>query len=205
MADALAKALAAAGERPPRSLVGSHRTDYLPAGDLRLAGVGAYPWKTASGYEGLTVLFWDMDGSHFRTWGVGRPSSGAAHFSPLIAYRGEAVWPGGGAPEQLSRTSFTLRQARANAQGRLSGSAQTTVADAVPTDPANLDFAGRIFTNWRQLSAYALGTYPLGLTEPNVLDRVVVLRPRSGASGFSTNCSRVSAGRSPTTRAGRCG
>ncbi len=181
---ALAKALTAAGERPPRSLVGSHRTEYLPAGDLRLAGVGAYPWKSASGYEGLTVLFWDTAGRRFRTWSVGRPSSGAAHFSPLIAYRGEAVWNGGGAPEQLSRSCFTLRQARANAQGRLSASAQTTVADAAPTDPPTLDFAGRTFANWRQLSSYALGTYPLGLTEPNVLDRVVVLRPAAWGERF---------------------
>ena len=53
---ALAGVLAAAGPQPPVALAGQHRTQYDPVGDLRLAGVGAYPWRTASGFEGLTVL-----------------------------------------------------------------------------------------------------------------------------------------------------
>ncbi len=180
---ALAKALTAAGERPPKSLVGSHRTDYLPAGDLRWPA-SALSVEDRVGLRRADRPLLGHGRETFPNVGVGRPASGAARFSPLLAYRGEAVWNGGGAPEQLSRTCFTLRQARANAQGRLSASAQTTVADAAPTDPTTLDFAGRTFANWRQLSSYALGTYPLGLTEPNVLDRVVVLRPAAWGERF---------------------
>ncbi len=45
---------------PPRAdLIGWHRTQYEEVGHLELHGVAAYPWRTSSGYEGLTVLFWE--------------------------------------------------------------------------------------------------------------------------------------------------
>jgi hypothetical protein len=174
---ALARALAAAGPSPPRALAGYHRTEYDPAGDLSLAGVGAYPWQTASGYEGLTVLFWDQVARRFLTWTNSRPTGSPGRFSLANVYRGEAVWTGGGAVERLSRSSFTLGQARTNAQGRLSGSQQTTVAGGAPCDPVQIDFGDRLFTNWEALLRYALATYPLGLTERSPNDRIVVLQP----------------------------
>ncbi len=181
---ALATALAAAGPQPPVALAGRHRTQYDPVGDLRLAGLGAHPWRTASGYEGLTVLLWDRDGKRFLTWTASRPVGGPDRFSAAKAYRGEAPWAGGGAPERFSRSAFTLRQAQVNPLGRLSGSQKTSVADLAPVDPAGLDFAGRGFDDWRALHAYALTQYPIGLTEKDPLDRIVVLRPSQWADRF---------------------
>ena len=181
---ALAAALAAAGAQPPVALAGRHRTQYDPAGDLRLAGLGAHPWRTASGYEGLTVLLWDRDGKRFLTWTASRPVGGADRFSAAKAYRGEAPWAGGGAPERFGRSEFTLRQAQVNPLGRLSGSQKASVADLAPVDPAGLDFAGRAFDDWRALHAYALAQYPIGLAEKNPLDRIVVLRPAGWADRF---------------------
>ncbi len=173
----LAKALLQAGPTPPRGLVGFHRTEYDPAGDLPLAGVGAYPWQTASGYEGVTVLFWDRAGKRFLTWSASRPVASPGRFSMETAYRVESVWAGGGSPERLSRSRFTLRQAKTNALGRLSGSQQSSVVEPTPTNPDDLDFGDRLFTDWQALADYALTTYPLGLAERNPLDRVVILRP----------------------------
>jgi hypothetical protein len=177
LAHALARALAAAGPQAPVALVGQHRTQYDPAGDLALAGVGAHPWQTASGYEGLTVLLWDQVGQRFLSWTVSRPAGAPGSFSPEQAYSSTPAWPGSGAPEQFSRSRFTLRQARVNAQGRLSGSESSSATGLTPTDPAELDFAGRLFTAWRALGEYALAQYPIGLVEKNPLDRLVVLRP----------------------------
>jgi hypothetical protein len=177
LADALARALAAAGPQPPVALVGQHRTQYDPAGDLPLAGVGAYPWQTASGYEGLTVLLWDQAGRRFLTWTTSRPLGTPGSFSLEQSYRSGAAWSGSGPPERFGRSRFTLRQARLNPQGRLSGTESSAAVGLTPTDPGELDFAGRLFTSWQALRDYARAQYPIGLTEKNPLDRLVVLRP----------------------------
>ena len=40
-------------------LAGVGRESYIEVGSLDLIGVAAWPWRTPSGYEGLTLLFWD--------------------------------------------------------------------------------------------------------------------------------------------------
>jgi hypothetical protein len=174
---ALARALTAVGPQAPIALAGQHRTLYEPVGDLQLAGVGAYPWQTASGFKGLTVLLWDLSGKRFVTWTASRPTGAPGYFDLEHAYRSESVWSGGGAPESFSRSQFTLRQARANAVGRLSASASTSITGLHPADPSRIDFAGRLFTNWRTLLGHALTLYPIGLKEKNPLDQLVVVQP----------------------------
>lgn len=182
---ALARALAAAGTAAPAALAGRHRTQYDPAGDLDLAGIGAFPWQTASGYEGVTVLFWDVSGQRFLTWTASRPRGVPGRFDPVHAYRHETAWDGGGSPARLCRSRFTLHQARVNPIGRLSGAHGASVSTHVPIDPAALDFGGRLFTTWQALRGHALTTYPIGLTEKAPLDRVVVLQPaRWGERAF---------------------
>ncbi|MES2571230.1 MAG: SWIM zinc finger family protein, partial [Verrucomicrobiota bacterium] len=56
---ATAYALAHAGSH----LAGVGRESYLEVGSLDLAGVAAWPWRTLSGYEGLTLLLWDTANS----------------------------------------------------------------------------------------------------------------------------------------------
>lgn len=174
---ALARALAAAGPTPTAALAGRHRTQYDPAGDLDLAGVGAFPWQTASGFEGVTVLFWDVKDRRFLTWTASRPSDGPGRFDPTHAYRHEAAWDGGGSPSRLSRSRLTLCQARVNPIGRLSSAQGARVSNLASTDPAQLDFGGRLFTSWQALRGHALTTYPIGLIEKAPLDRIVVLQP----------------------------
>src|SRR5262249_11907142 len=54
-AHALAKALA----KPTPALVGRHRSRYERVTDIELIGAGAQAWRAASGYQGLTLYFWD--------------------------------------------------------------------------------------------------------------------------------------------------
>ncbi len=170
---ALTRALAAAGPQPPVALCGRHRTQYDPAGDLDLAGVGAYPWRTASGFEGVTVLFWEPAGRRFLTWTASRP---VGQISLARAYAGDSVWAGAGPPEHFSRARLKLRQARLNPAGRLSASQSTAAEAAEATDPASLDFGGRAFADWTALFEYARSVYPIGLRERDPSDRLVVLR-----------------------------
>lgn len=175
-ADALARALLAAGEPAPLRLAGRPRTEYDAVPDLVLAGVGAFPWESASGFEGVTALFWDMGSKRFLTWTASRPATTPGRFSSDGAYRSEVLWRCGPA-EQLCRSLVSLRGARLNPAGRLSA-AKESIAEAIePTDPARIDFGGRAFTDWAALGGYAAGTFPLGLAEEQPLDRIVVLKP----------------------------
>jgi len=72
-AHALCTALQNGGENPRSDLVGLHRTRYDEVGHLDLIGVAAWPWRTASGYEGLTVLFWDPSAKRWNSWTESRP------------------------------------------------------------------------------------------------------------------------------------
>lgn len=175
-ADALARALLAAGEPPPPRLAGRPRTEYDPAPDLTLAGVGAYPWESASGFEGVTALFWDLAGRRFLTWTATRPAATPGRFSSDAAYRTEPLWRCG-PPERLCRSLLVLRGGRVNPAGRLSAGKECVAEALDPTDPARIDFAGRAFDDWRALAAHAAAAEPLGLAEPHPPDRVVVLRP----------------------------
>jgi hypothetical protein len=175
-ADALARALEAAGENPPASLVGRPRTEYDLAGDLTLAGVGAYPWQTASGFEGVTALFRDLANGRFLTWTASRPVGTPGRFTADGAYRAETVWNCGPA-EHLCRSLVRLRSARVNPAGRLSAGKESTAESLEPTDPAKVDFGRQGFDDWAALAAYAADTAPVGLAEVRPTERVVVLKP----------------------------
>lgn len=172
----LARVLAKAGLQPAADLVGYQRTQYDPVGNLELIGLGAYPWQSASGYEGLTVLFWDTADKFFRTWTTSRPTAHPGQFSMAQTYRHDIIWPGG-AIQRLCRSRCTLQHARGNVLGRLSGSQSAIVTVHTPTDPSQLDFSGHLFTRWGLLLDYARSATPLGLREKNPLDWIVVLQP----------------------------
>lgn len=175
-ADALARALLAAGDPPPVRLAGQPRTEYALAGDLTLVGVGAFPWQTASGYEGVTALFWDLEGKRFLTWGASRPVTTPGQFTADGSYRTETIWSCAPA-EVLCRSLVHLRAARVNPTGRLSGGKESTAEVLSQADPDRIDFGGRVFEDWAALANYAANTYPLGLAEFRPLERVVVLKP----------------------------
>lgn len=177
-ADALARALLAAGDAPPVALVGRPRTEYELAGDLTLAGVGAYPWQTASGFEGVTALFWDLGNRRFLTWTASRPVTTPGQFTADGAYRTETLW-GCGPAEHLCRSLVHLRSARVNPAGRLSAGKESTAEWLEPVDPAKVDFGPQAFDDWAALAAHAADTTPIGLAEPRPTDRVVVLKPAS--------------------------
>lgn len=177
-ASVLALAIAAAGKRPAPSLVGQPRTEYIPVGNLTLAGLGAFPWRTASGFEGLTVLFWEAGQQRVLTWSNSRPISNAGRFDIGQIFRSETIWRGGPAAEQLARSRFVLRDARLNGLGRLSASQQSTIGDISPFSVESLDFGCRAMTDWHALATYLRRTSSLGLREPDPQSRWVVLQPR---------------------------
>ena len=171
---ALAEALAGpVGHRA--DLVGAHRSQYEETDALELTGVCAYPWRTASGYQGLTVLFWDGRRQEWASWSDARPEGQPGGFDPRMRYGAEVAWEGGLTPFGLSRSRVRLRRARRNRAGRLSSSARCVATLLGPVVGGEIAFGARMFIQWEKLRAHAADNLPVGLREtPGARDLVVV-------------------------------
>ncbi len=182
-AHALCCALQAGGDSPRPDLVGLHRTRYDEVGHLDLVGAAAWPWRTASGYEGLTVLFWDPSGKRWNSWTESRPRHQLADFKPVARYTQPGPWEGAESPRQLARSGFRLMNARRNPNQRLSGSGKSRV---LVTGAANLHSQNlTVIEDWEQVSGISNAMVEVGLAEANPLDSIVVVKPAAwGDRGF---------------------
>lgn len=174
-ANALCAALQQGGSDPRPDLVGWHRTRYDEVGHLDLVGVAAWPWRTASGYAGLTLLFWDVLGKRWNSWSESRPGHQAKDFQPLARFTQPGPWEGAESPQQLARSCFRLMNARRNPNNRLSGSSKSRV---LVTGAVKLkEHALPTIEDWTQLQQSLDSQVSLGLKELNPLDSIFALKP----------------------------
>ncbi len=174
-AHALCTALQNGGDNPRADLVGLHRTRYDEIGHLDLIGAAAWAWRTASGYEGLTVLFWDPSAKRWNSWTESRPRYQLADFKPTARYTQPGPWEGAESPRQLARKAFRLMNARRNSGNRLSGSSKSRV---LVTGPGKLQDHGLVaIEDWSRLLQRSNALTAVGLTEINPLDAVFALNP----------------------------
>ncbi|WP_457363550.1 hypothetical protein [Pseudomonas sp. TE3610] len=110
---------AAARGQAPAHLVGQVRSRYVPTASLELWGLGASAWRSASGYLGLTLLFWSPAQQGFLSASEVRPQLQGG-VDPLLRYTLPGPWTGLGSPAQASGRRLSLQSAQVNAQGRLS-------------------------------------------------------------------------------------
>jgi hypothetical protein len=172
---ALCMALQQGGVDSRPDLVGWRRTRYEELGNLDLIGVSAWPWRTASGYTGLTLLFWDTVGKRWNSWTESRPSHQQEGFQPVARYTQPGPWDGAESPRQLSRSSFRLTNTRRNPANRLSGSSKSR---ALVTGGSNiLEHGLPIISDWTQLSEALDSQVAIGLTESNPLDAIFAVKP----------------------------
>lgn len=179
---ALVAALESAEARgaAPAHLVGRARDRYEAVGELELLGLGAMPWRAASGYVGLTMLFWSPVGKQFLSCSDARPE-GQIGFDPVARYRQSGPWQGLGSPEQASGRRLRLAQAQASELGRLSAGEKTSALVETP-DPADFIAALDPVQDWAELAqARALARRSL-LAELDPLRDWVVLQPVSCGS-----------------------
>lgn len=172
---ALALALQRGGEHPRPDLVGLHRTQYPPVGHLDLIGVAAWPWQTASGHHGLTVLFREVKADQWCSWSESRPVAASAGFDPVQRYRLPGPWTGAASPAQVAHSRLRLMNARRNGLGRLSASTQSQALVTGEVTPA--DWESFTLTSWTELIRRLADRRGSGLKEANPLDAWVVIRP----------------------------
>lgn len=180
---ALCSALLDAPGEPNRKLIGASRSDYEETGALELAGVGAYQWRTASGYHGVTILFWCERAARFFTWTDARPVADRT-FAPQSCFHGEMRWQGIATPEIAARSFFKLQNPQRNEQNRLSGSASVRAIAAGETDLEKLDFGANDFRVWSDLRGYFAGIFAAGLKEREASKEFVVVRPAQFGERF---------------------
>jgi hypothetical protein len=181
---ALCSALQNGGESPRADLVGMHRTRYDEIGNLDLVGAAAWPWRTASGYEGLTVLFWDPVGKSWNSWSESRPRHQLADFRPTARYTQPGPWEGAESPRQLACSTFRLMNARRNPGHRLSSSGKSRVLVTGPAKLATQNLP--VIDDWTQLIQQSSAQTAVGLKEANPLDSVLALKPTAWADrGFN--------------------
>jgi hypothetical protein len=154
--------------RPDRGLLGNARRSYEESDALQLVGLAAWPFATASGFKGLTVLFYAPDDDEFLTLTDARAAS--ALFDPIARLDQGGPWRGMACPRAALGAVMRVTQAR-RADDRLSGSDDTLV-DSVrplslddPTLPPAID-------DWSQLADIAAASILRGNA-----DRFLVLKP----------------------------
>lgn len=176
---ALAQALASSGGGDRIALVGRHRGRFVEVPTLELCGVSSYPWRTRSGFLGISVLFWEPAGKRWLSWSEARPEAGGGPaLQPSARYLAGSVWSGTGPPRELSRSRIRIESPRASAALRLSSSERSRVTVLGCSSPESIDFGARGFDDWTALGRHVADSLPLGLAfEPEPFATTVLVRP----------------------------
>jgi len=188
VAHALVAALdaAASAGTEPAALVGRARTAYDPVRSLDLIGLGGRPWRTGSGYHGLTCVFWSPRRQQFLTWTDARPHS-LPGFEPRVRWRQPAPWAGLTTPAASTGCRLTLTHAHVSPGSRISAVESTTAAVA-PLGSDELISLLPVRTSWRELAPARVH----GLSDPvDPTSRWTVLRPAQALPARWDNVSQT--------------
>lgn len=177
-------------QRQPEYLTGKARSRYESGGSLTLLGLGANAWRTASGYCGMTMLFWSVTDQRFYSCTDARPIQ-QRQFDPALRYRSPGPWTGLAAPAEATGRFLTLSQVQTNQLGRISASA---TIHAILQRPKNFEeFAASLtpIREWQTLRHLKQDTTASLLAEPDPLKDWVVLQPtRYGEGRFDSASQR---------------
>lgn len=160
----------------PANLVGRARNRYEALGELELLGLGAMPWRTSSGYVGLTMLFWSPAEQGFFSCTDARPEGQRGGFDAVERYWRPGPWSGLGAPERATGRRLRLADAQVSDRGRLSATEKASVRIE---QLAAAEFVAALapVSDWSALAeARAFARRSL-LSEPEPLRDWAVLRP----------------------------
>lgn len=174
----LVAALERAAERgaEPSHLMGRSRTRYDEAGTLDLLGLGAMPWRSASGYLGLTMVFWSPSDRSFCTCTDARPES-MWGWDPVARYRASGPWTGLAAPAEATGRLVTLAGAQMNDAGRLSAASGVSASvRPIPPETRPVDLLDP-YTSWAELAAARSKQRRSLLAEPQPVKDWVALQP----------------------------
>lgn len=163
------------GDEVPLWLAGVARSEYTRCGVIELVSLGAHPWETASGYSGVSGVFYNTTHNRFFELGGGRPDRS---LNPLQVYKSQIGWIGGHTLETMSGQRVTVSDALVNAKGRLSTSSRTSAALSgywTPDQLAKADWDGSMpvqASRLRGIDSTRWASLKLDKTGPAVFDEI---------------------------------
>lgn len=170
----------------PAALVGRARSRYEDQRSLELLGLGARPWRSPSGFVGLTMLFWSPKTAEFLSSTDARPESQRS-FDPVARYRSAGPWSGLGAPAMTTGRLLQLLAPQVSAAGRISGTEATSATLGEKLNAAQFRASLRIDSDWSAIASRRGVARRSLLSEPTPMDDWCVLLPtRSGAAQFDS-------------------
>ncbi|QGX39856.1 hypothetical protein [Permianibacter aggregans] len=167
----------------PQRLLGLARNRYDTFNSLILLGIGALSWRSASGYRGLTMLFWSPEEQSFYSCTDARPDAQRG-FNPRARYKAAGPWRGLSAPADACGRQLLLNGAQVSTNGRLSTTETTTAV--VQTLPNARHFLDQFSTcsRWDELKErFSLARQSL-LAEPQPMKDWVALKPDRFGAGY---------------------
>jgi hypothetical protein len=141
---------------------------------MELVGLGSLPWRSGSGYHGLTTLFWWPAESRFVSLTDARPET-LPGFDPRSRHSAAGPWTGLHSPAAAAGARVRLTDAQLSETGRLSA-VERTHASVVPLDGTDVAGALAPVTAWSALESRLRQGLSL-LDAPDPLRDWVVLRP----------------------------
>lgn len=173
---------AARGEAPVH-LVGRPRSRYESSGAIELIGLGAMPWRSASGYVGLTMMFWSVADRAFMSCTDARPEL-VRGFNPIARYTSPGPWNGLSSPQEATGQLLRLRDVQTSATGRIS-MAERTSATVQRISSEQIRQALDVCSDWSALQAQVDLRRQSLLSEPQPMQDWIALAPaRFGAPRF---------------------
>src|ERR1700677_2570875 len=151
-----------------------------------LIGLGGRPWRTGSGYHGLTCVFWSPSRQQFLSWTDARPDS-LAGFEPRARWQQPAPWTGLATPAAATGCRLALTHAHVSPDSRISGVESTTSA-ATTLGSDELMSLLPVRSSWREVAP----TRIKGLSDPaDPMSQWTVLRPAQGLPARWDSASQV--------------
>jgi hypothetical protein len=180
IAFALVNALdnAAKQNSAPANLIGKARAAYEKTSSLELYCLGAQAWRAASGYLGLTLLFWSPKDESFFSYTDARPENMQRGFNPINRHAAPGPWIGLKSPASANGRRIVLTNASVSDLGRISGS--DSISASVFGYFTKKDFAekAQIYSKWDDvLTGRREGRLSL-LSEPDPMKDWVILEPK---------------------------
>jgi len=110
------------------TLAGKFRQQYMELPKIQLLGLGAYPWYAASGFCGVTAVFYCVQLKRMFTFSSSLPVESERDGLATIKqfWHMKSAWSLHINFDQLSKGEFSLNSAKVSENGRLSSSESTT-------------------------------------------------------------------------------
>ncbi|WP_336922342.1 hypothetical protein [Aquipuribacter sp. SD81] len=169
------------GPDVPVTLTGRARGRFVEVDRLDVLGVGGVPWRSATGFVGLTTYWWSPARRQVLSCTDARPET-LRGFDPRERWTQPGPWTGLVSPAAGAGRLLRLTGARLSDDGRLSA-VESTVAAALPA-PADLAaLALEPCERWADLRAGS--PRATLLADPAAEQQVVLVRPAdAGAPAF---------------------